>query len=1381
KNIDPTVVASNWPAMSNLYTTYKNAYTAGRKPTYSEIGGLIAFARMAKSQNQTALSTDAANLAIQIMSNEGLNFNQMQTNINSAVVTPNLNWTDVVFANIQPEVGRYLKDNVAVSASAYLDKITSMKYIPNWYQAWSEHQGYLDKSAYAFSINTNGFIAEEPYYLPIISYSLFLGKAYVQDLSQTTLQKYLDVPWSIGDLYYLQKLVATIEAPVSSVWTAAAPSPAPSAFSISNVTDNSSAYSLSLIPKYEKFELTFNVNNTVATNLQIPYETVTPPGLTAGAGISVDAIITQPDGSTVKQPAFLYQDYDRSQVGNTERLYPKGSPVWKVRFAPTMTGTYQYRLQATDASGTVYYPSSGTLSFSATNPLPGNHGFLKVAGNDKRYFEFSDGTPFNGVGLNTSFSDTYNTDAQLTKYSRNGINFLRSWMSGSTVAGSAWAPWVAYPFSNYGGYIPNSALGPAPAGSGFDYTFNLSSPSSTSSPGCIENGFLGHGPIPVKPSTKYRITITAKVSNVVGPKDPTDANYGLTAKVTGYRTDCPDTKAVPAILPYQGNTAAFTSFSGDYTTGASDQLLGGNLWIVLHNTLSGNASISSITMQEVNADGSLGPNILDKSDSDMHKNYDLKTSWQWDYVFDNAAKNNVYLKTVLLEKNDVVWNNIKPDGTVTATGSNNNFYAAANTKVGRLEQYFYRYVIARWGYSRAVHSWEFTNEGDPYNGNHYAAADSFASYMHQNDPARHMATTSFWAAYPLAEFWGNSLYPNVDYTDLHAYATSGLTEWQVPPGTTWDQTNSVSASGGSLKVPAGNGQNMGIGPVKGLGDWTFSVWMKTDSLTGTCPYGATSNMAGPVLTVSVNGSTTTRVIPYDPAMPDKYFICTNNFTGTNGWTKFSGVIPISDNDYHSFQIGFSTGWASSGTAWFDNLTITSPSGQNFYPFGDNTFDTNPNLQNDTADLNRSFSTRYQVNSAWGSPDKPIVRGETGISDPATGGELATLKNDTQGVWLHNLLWGEINPGGMVDLYWWHDSIDANNLWGLFKPFSTFISTLPLNSGRYQDVAAQTSNPALRAWGQRDTQSGHAYLWIQNINHTWNNVVNNIAITPVSGTISFSGFAPNTSYNVSWFNTSTAATTAATTTTDSNGVVTLTLPAPLSSDIAVTVGNPNLSACLITSATWGSSSATVGDSVPLTVSTSGNCTNQQINVSVFKNGLLGGPATVSPGVLPIIANKATAAWVAEDHPDILNILNPSQYYFKTNIVGDAKVIQSADPLLSVYAKSAAAQSSPSPSAVIPPPVPQTYTSPGGGSPSGGGGGGSSGGGGGGAPSGGSAPSGGGESAKANLGDINGDGRINIFDLSVMLRNWNKRGGSGDLNHDGLTNIFDLSIMLRNWGK
>jgi beta-mannanase len=49
----------------------------------------------------------------------------------------------------------------------------------------------------------------------------------------------------------------------------------------------------------------------------------------------------------------------------------------------------------------------------------------------------------------------------------------------------------------------------------------------------------------------------------------------------------------------------------------------------------------------------------------------------------------------------------------------------------------------------------------------------------------------------------------------------------------------------------------------------------------------------------------------------------------------------------------------------------------------------------------------------------------------------------------------------------------------------------------------------------------------------------------------------------------------------------------------------------------------------------------------------------------------------------------------------------------------------------------------------------------------------------VGDINKDGKIDIFDLSTLLSNWGATGGAADINQDGSINIFDLSILLSHW--
>jgi len=51
-----------------------------------------------------------------------------------------------------------------------------------------------------------------------------------------------------------------------------------------------------------------------------------------------------------------------------------------------------------------------------------------------------------------------------------------------------------------------------------------------------------------------------------------------------------------------------------------------------------------------------------------------------------------------------------------------------------------------------------------------------------------------------------------------------------------------------------------------------------------------------------------------------------------------------------------------------------------------------------------------------------------------------------------------------------------------------------------------------------------------------------------------------------------------------------------------------------------------------------------------------------------------------------------------------------------------------------------------------------------------------------GDIDGNGSVNLTDLSKLLSNWNKTGAlSSDLDGNNVVNLVDLSILLSNWGK
>jgi hypothetical protein len=51
-----------------------------------------------------------------------------------------------------------------------------------------------------------------------------------------------------------------------------------------------------------------------------------------------------------------------------------------------------------------------------------------------------------------------------------------------------------------------------------------------------------------------------------------------------------------------------------------------------------------------------------------------------------------------------------------------------------------------------------------------------------------------------------------------------------------------------------------------------------------------------------------------------------------------------------------------------------------------------------------------------------------------------------------------------------------------------------------------------------------------------------------------------------------------------------------------------------------------------------------------------------------------------------------------------------------------------------------------------------------------------------GDANGDGHVNISDLSILSSTWLSNSDlRADFNNDNIVNIQDLSIMATNWGR
>ncbi|MCX7841196.1 MAG: DUF5060 domain-containing protein, partial [Anaerolineae bacterium] len=240
----------------------------------------------------------------------------------------------------------------------------------------------------------------------------------------------------------------------------------PSALQIENLQANATTIGL-----YEKFELTFTIRGSVATNPYFPYDPSPPAGVPAGVGITVEGVFRHDNSTTeVNQPGFLYQHYERRCIydnrivtncppNGEEWLYPIGEPVWKIRFAPQRLGTWRYRVRVTDASGTAQ-SAEGVFNV-VPSTLPHNRGFIRLSTTAPGYFEYSDGTPFIGVGHGEGFTDwrfTYDVDERLARLESGRVNLTRTWMTGSSIFMAPWSPWYSHHLPGEGGYFNAPSL-----------------------------------------------------------------------------------------------------------------------------------------------------------------------------------------------------------------------------------------------------------------------------------------------------------------------------------------------------------------------------------------------------------------------------------------------------------------------------------------------------------------------------------------------------------------------------------------------------------------------------------------------------------------------------------------------------------------------------------------------------------------------------------------------------------------------------------------------------------------------------------------------------------------------------------------------------------
>jgi hypothetical protein len=522
---------------------------------------------------------------------------------------------------------------------------------------------------------------------------------------------------------------------------------------ISNFTSNQNE-----VGQYEKWECKFDIFS-IADNPWFPYDTAMPASTNSGSGISVDAVFTK-DSITRKVPAFYDMEFEIS----SNSLRATGVLNWKARMVFDETGIWDMKLVAKDAGGITEFAGPEIKVTENT----GNPGFVKVSPTDNRYFEYDNGKTFVGMGHGFGISDDLEqTDANFKKFTDNSINFSRVWLMGDSPFSDAWCSWATHHEMPNNGYMPPPLYSINQHYKNGDYSWRLAAPAipGQNTPE-IFRGFWD-SPTIIKPSTNYRIVARVKTMNLIG-------DGGLVMKTGGWLgQEAVNPGVGEEISGFLKGNNNWVYLIGNYTSDTWETKIP-NIYLVLQNNISGEVYVDQMTVQEVFADGSLSANILVKASANVHYYLDPIECRYFDYAIEKAAERNVYFKIPILEKNDWILNHIEPL-TGMVTENSGEFAPPKGSKLHRLYEYYWRYLIARWSYATSIHSWELVNEGAP--GSYTGLMDDMAEYFDNNSPYPRMASTSFWATWQ-PEYWANS---KADYSDIHAYimTTGWIDEYEI--------------------------------------------------------------------------------------------------------------------------------------------------------------------------------------------------------------------------------------------------------------------------------------------------------------------------------------------------------------------------------------------------------------------------------------------------------------------------------------------------------------------------------------------------------------------------------------------------------------------------
>jgi len=226
--------------------------------------------------------------------------------------------------------------------------------------------------------------------------------------------------------------VSTTPAPTAAPTIIPSVTPLPVTPTTGNGTPTVTSMSASntQIPRYQRFELTFQISKSYPLTSWLPYYYYDPSDPAGVEGITIDAHLRAPSGREVIAPAFYYQDYIRTGITQVV-MTPTTSTNWKVRFSPDEVGEYSYYITIVDKNGSSRYPATGDMRFTSVSST--SKGFIRISPRDPRFLEYANGESFVPITSGrqwwspASALRSLEYEQTFAEFGKYGINLTRIW------------------------------------------------------------------------------------------------------------------------------------------------------------------------------------------------------------------------------------------------------------------------------------------------------------------------------------------------------------------------------------------------------------------------------------------------------------------------------------------------------------------------------------------------------------------------------------------------------------------------------------------------------------------------------------------------------------------------------------------------------------------------------------------------------------------------------------------------------------------------------------------------------------------------------------------------------------------------------------------